>query len=135
MAQDHSAVPLGDADTRVDDGDKAHDSLGNGVDHGNGREAIRETTHAINAASLNLESTQMADTPSLSPDVEHQQTRLQDTSDDVIASNTRGEICVTPAHDSTKQVVNGIHNPDQGKSSRPVGMCVCTPQRDLISAR
>jgi hypothetical protein len=127
MAQDHSAVLLGAADTQIADGDGAHDMVHHDVDD-HGREAIREATQAIRTSSLNLESSTMKGTLPSSTDPELHHTHMQDSPYDVLATQNQDEPCVTTtAHDTTKQLVgafNGIHKPDQGKS--PNGMSTKT---------
>jgi hypothetical protein len=128
MSQDHSAVLLlGAADTQIaeGEGDLVH------ADVDQRREAIREATQAINATSLDLESSTMEGALCSSHDFNNSHTRLQDSSHDVLATKSRDEPCVTTtAHDTTKHLVgavHGIHEPNQGKSpNNPAGMSTKT---------
>lgn len=118
MSQDHSAVLLGAADSQIVNSGKAHDVANGVVDQAS--EDIREAPQAIEATSLNLESSTMEGILPSSHDLDNKHTCLQDSSHDVLTTKNGNESCVTTtAHDTTKDlagVFNGIHEPDQGKS-------------------
>lgn len=126
MAQDHSAVLLGAADSQIASGQGAHDML---HDNSQGREASRQATEAMKTSGgFNLESSTIDGTPAVVDDLEVHPTHLQDSSHDIIATGHHVEPCVTTAHDGTKGLVrvNGKGEPNQGMT--PMNPLECAPE-------
>jgi hypothetical protein len=126
MAQDHPAAVLGAADSQIASGRGAHDMM-HGADS-QGREASRETTQAMKAASLYLESSTIDGTLFPPNDVGVHPSHLQDSSHDVLATGKNEELCVTTtAHDTTKSLVNPLNgNGELNRGKMPnefFGMC------------